>query len=59
MGSLSCLGDDNFKVSLFASGQHGLDYYYCEKLAWQSMCQLQAKFKLQTTLDNIKTFNKW
>jgi hypothetical protein len=33
MGSLSYWGVGNFKVSLFVSGQHGLDYYYCEKLA--------------------------
>ncbi len=76
MGSLTCCGVDNFKVSFFASWQHGLDYYYCEKwlddphanqnldyyyckeFAWQSICQLQAKFKLQTILDNIKTFSK-
>lgn len=52
MGSLSCWGDDNLKVSLFASGQHGLDYYYCERLAWWSMCQLQTKFWISTIVKN-------
>ncbi len=55
VGMLISLG---FKALSLISGEHGLDYYYGKKLDWRFMPQFQAKFKLETILEDEKVFSK-